>query len=218
MILWSINNENSDTFFASGGSAIGGAGIETSSAHFYVGSGALTVNGISEFKQVDLLFGSGGILLGGKAEAFSTTERLYYKSQDKQTGLSVTFDIRNGTGTLLDQDVPASGEIGTKGIYFLDYQSPVNDDYILIVGKVNNGDYPMSGVKKIGAPTAKIHYAHHDFDTGLTLGYRAYDINDSILQSGNLTEIGSGFYEADVSAIPGTYYFRVFPLTEVVHS
>lgn len=219
MIVFITNNVDLDTHFPSCGIITSGTANENVSRYTYGASGGISISGsINTPKLIDFVFGSGGIRVGGFSEGFRTIEKLCFKSQNKESGLSILFDTWDGLGNQLRTDVPAT-EVDSKGVYFLDYELPIKDNYLLMIAKEDDGDYLTPAVKKIGNPsTDKIYYADRLLRTGLTIAYKAYDINDSILQSGNLTEVGSGFYNADVTSLVGIYYFRVLPLTEVVNS
>ena len=131
----------------------------------------------------------------------NTVVRVYYKSDDLVSGKSVVFNIWDDTGTQLESNTPADGEIGSKGIYYLDITTPDKDIYLLAKASLEGQASPAPYVLRVGNPDQKVFYVDPKYRTGIVQPYEIYTLSGSVLQSGNLVESNGGFYYADVSSI-----------------
>ena len=144
-----------------------------------------------------------------KQVAQNSPLRLFYHTDGLETGQSVIFDIWNDSGIQLYDDVAAT-EIGAEGVYYLDITSPASDLYLLVVGS-NNHFYPKAEVIKVGSPNLKAFYVQGTFKAGLTIPYEIYNESDTVLASGNLTSIVSGFYSANTEGLVTPWFLEVPP-------
>jgi hypothetical protein len=131
----------------------------------------------------------------------NTVVRIYYKSDNLASGDNVVFNIWDDTGTQLSSNTPADGEIGNKGIYYLDITTPNKDVYLLAKASLENKSSPAPYVLRVGNPDQKVFYVDPKYRTGNVQPYEIYTLSGAILQSGNLFESNGGFYYADVSSI-----------------
>lgn len=138
--------------------------------------------------------------------------RIFYAADDLTSGLAVTFSIWDDSGNSLYSNVSADAEVGTEGIYYYDLITPSSDLYLLIIGS-NSGVAPEAQIVKVGTPTGKAFYVQGNFESGKIIGYEIYDSTDSILDSGNLTDIVAGFYSASTNGLAEPWFFEVFPYT-----
>jgi hypothetical protein len=144
----------------------------------------------------------------------NSTFNIFYSEKNRQSGLSVTFDIWDDFGNAHGANVP-SIEISTNGIYKLEFKVPNQNVYLLIIGTDGTHRAPM--VVQVGTPAIKkVFHVHRFFEIGKTIPYEIYGTNEAVLQSGNLTEELQGFYSADVNSLTLPYYFKVTPLTKIV--
>lgn len=141
----------------------------------------------------------------------NTSLRLYYKANNLQSGQDVVFNIWDSDGTALHVNTPADGEIGSRGIYYLDITTPNSEVYLLVKGSLSSGSNPGVSIYSVGQPLQKLFYVHGSFSTGQVLPYRIFDINADEESSGDLTEVAGGFYYADASTITNNLdlFFRV---------
>jgi hypothetical protein len=137
--------------------------------------------------------------------------RLYYKAKDLKTSQSVIFNVWDSEGTPLYADVAADGEIGSKGVYFLDITTPAVDAYLLVKGSLDDGSDVGVSIYSVGLPDQKVFYVHGAYATGQTIPYRIFDFTASDQATGNLTEVAGGFYYADVNEIESSLdlFFKV---------
>lgn len=144
----------------------------------------------------------------------NTTFNIFYSGKNRQSGLTVSFDIWDDSAGVRGSSISAT-EIGSKGVYKASFTAPNENLYLLIKG--TDGSQSSAMVVQVGAPaTRKAFHNPRFFETGQTISYAVYDESETILQSGNLTEITAGFYSADISALTVPFYFRVSPLTDIV--
>ena len=127
--------------------------------------------------------------------------RLYYKANNLKTAQNVVFNIWNSSGTVLFSDIPADGEIGGRGVYYLDITTPNYEDYLLVKASLTTGVDSSVSIYSIGRPLQKLFYVDGSLRTGRTISYRIFDINADSEAAANLTESAGGFYYADVSLI-----------------
>ncbi len=130
----------------------------------------------------------------------STVVRIYYKSDDLISDRNVIFNIWDDTGAQLESNTVADGEIGDKGIYYLDITTPDKDIYLLAKASVE-GESTAPYVMRVGNPDQKVFYVDPKYRTRIVQPYEIYTLSGSVLQSGNLFESNGGFYFADVSSI-----------------
>jgi hypothetical protein len=144
----------------------------------------------------------------------NSTFNIFYSGKNRQTGLTVTFDIWDDSGNIHGANIPGP-EISTNGVYKAEFKVPNQNLYLLIIGTDGTQKSPM--VVQVGTPAIKkVFHTHRFFETGKTIPYGVYGANEAILQSGNLTEELQGFYSADVNSLTLPYYFKVTPLTKIV--
>jgi hypothetical protein len=147
-----------------------------------------------------------------RCESTNSALRIFYAADDLTTGLSVVFSVWDDSGASLNSNQPALAEVGNEGIYYLDITTPATDKYLLIIGS-NSGVNPKAEIVKIGTPNAKAFYVHGSFKEGSEIGYEIFDSTDSLISSGILDGITSGFYSTDTQGFSEPWFFEVFPLT-----
>jgi|APSaa5957512535_1039671.scaffolds.fasta_scaffold145599_1 hypothetical protein len=147
-----------------------------------------------------------------RCESTNSALRIFYAADNLITGLSVTFNIWNDSGVPLNSNQPALSEVGSEGIYYLDITTPSTDQHLLIIGS-NSGVAPKAEIVKIGSPNSKAFYVHGSFTENITIGFDIYDSSNSIVSTGVLDEIVSGFYSTDTQGFSEPWFFEVFPLT-----
>jgi len=132
----------------------------------------------------------------------NTVVRIYYKSQNLQSGLSIEYNLWDEDGTALETGTAADGEIGNQGVYFLDFTTPNADLYVFGFAQQTNGLDPAPTVLAVGNPNpTRVFYVDSDYTEGRTIPYEIYDTDGTVYLSGNLTEHNNGFYSADVSSL-----------------
>lgn len=131
----------------------------------------------------------------------NTVVRIYYKSDDLVSGKNVIFNIWDDTGTQIETNTVADGEIGDKGIYYLDVITPNKDIYLLAKASLEDQSSPAPYVLRVGNPDQKVFYVDPKYRTRIIHPYEIYTLSGSILQSGSLFESNGGFYFADVSTL-----------------
>ena len=141
--------------------------------------------------------------------------RIYYKADALSPSVSVVFNIWNDSATQLETNTPATTEISSEGVYYLNFTTPNSDVYLLIKGSLSDDSKATPSVFKVGSPsTEKVFYVDNEFVAGKTIPYVIYDSNPTTLSSGNLTNITNGFYSVDVTALTKPWFFEVNPLIE----
>jgi hypothetical protein len=141
--------------------------------------------------------------------SISESFKIYYKADDLETGLDVSFRIWNDEGTQLSAG--SSGqEIGTDGVYYVEYVAPGTPGYLLVIG--SDGSVPKPEIIRVGTPaTPKAFYVHGYFKENQTLDYDIYDANGDSVKSGQLTSIVAGFYSTGVFGLTPPWFFQVYP-------
>lgn len=125
--------------------------------------------------------------------------RVYYKANNLESGLNVVFNIWDANGALLQSNVSADGEIGSRGVYFLDITTPSYDTYLLVKVSTNSDNGTIATVYRVGIPPVqKLFYVDGGFKTSKVHEYRIFDFSASTEQSGILDEVAGGFYSTDV--------------------
>lgn len=142
----------------------------------------------------------------------SSSLRVYYKARNLASDQDVVFNIWDDTGVSLVSNASALGEIGNRGVYYLDITTPSTSAYLLVKSSLVSGEDIASSVYAVGAPSKKAFYIHATYQTGLQLPYEIFDINTVREDTGNyLTEVAGGFYYTDVNEIDSTeeLFFKV---------
>ena len=139
--------------------------------------------------------------------------RLFYKTNNLESGQNVIFNIWDQNGSIIKSNESAT-EIGTEGVYYYDFVTPILDCYLLIVGS-NNGNFKEPEIIKSGNPSEKSFYVQGSLRSGKIIGYQIYDESNVILASGPLNDIVSGFYSADVTGLSEPWFFEVVPLVSI---
>lgn len=139
--------------------------------------------------------------------------KIYYKTHKLQTGLPVVFTIITDNGVILENNTPATTEIGSNGLYYLDFTTPNQDTYLLVKSGLLGGLDEAPIVLRCGDPSEdKLFYVEKTFKTGQSIPYCIFDLSGTILQQGNLTERFFGFYSVNINNLnEGTYFFKVDP-------
>lgn len=139
--------------------------------------------------------------------------KIYYKTHKLQTGLPVVFTIINDNGVFLELNTPANTEIGTNGLYYLNFTTPNYDTYLLVKSGISGNIDEVPLVLRCGNPSEnKLFYVEKRFQTGKTIPYNIFNITGTIIKQGNLNEDYLGFYHVNVDDLSnGTYFFRVDP-------
>ena len=114
--------------------------------------------------------------------------RLYYKAQDLRSGQDVVFNIWDNEGVQL-HSVAADGEIGSRGIYYLDITTPNYNTHILVKGSLSDGSDAGLSVYTVGFPNQKLFYTHGALQIRQTIEYTIFDINAEIQDSGLLQNL-----------------------------
>ena len=147
--------------------------------------------------------------------SINETFPIYYKTDDLLTGQSVVYDIWGDTGIIYANNTPATSEIGTHGVYYLDFTSPAVNTYLLVKVGLANGTYQRSLIIQCGDPVvSKLFYVDERFRSGMSISYEIYDLIGTIVQSGTMIDSSNGFYSIGVGALGnGTYFLKVDPYT-----
>lgn len=183
------------------GGAMSGGNAKVTPFNMDAGGGAL-VSGSSKVSPFDEI-ASGGAILKGTADVELVGEkvvRFHYKAFNLQSDQNVVFDVWDQNGVVLGAALPAI-EIDSKGVYYLDFATPLTDLYLLAKGRLAIGTKEAAIVETCGNPSETVFWADEQFRTGLITPYEIYDADGTIEQSGNLTEVAGGFYKADVSSL-----------------
>lgn len=141
----------------------------------------------------------------------NTPFELFYRAKNLAAGKNVIFNIWDDTGSHLLVDEPAT-EITPNGVYYILYTSPNADTYICVKAEIDDGTNARSQIVKVGNPTRQTFYSDTEFEDGKTFAYEIYDETPTTLQSGNLTDLGNGFYKTTASGLPSLWFFEVHPL------
>jgi hypothetical protein len=141
-----------------------------------------------------------------------TNVRLYYKSNNTASGLDVVFNLWDFDSNPILTNAPAAGEIGTKGLYHINFTTPNTDTYLVGTGEVLGGKLSEKKpiVLKVGVPEQQLFFVDAEYATGRTVPYQIYTIAGAVADSGNLSELVSGFYYTGVDALSEdlTYLFE----------
>ena len=78
------------------------------------------------------------------------SNNFYYKADDLTSGELVKFNIWNDIGDQLVVDELATSEISTQGVYYLTYEVPDYDGYLLVKGEITDGSGARGSVVKCG--------------------------------------------------------------------
>lgn len=139
--------------------------------------------------------------------------RIYYKSHSLETGKTIVFKIWDYSGGQLFNS-NATGEIGTKGVYYFDFESPNYDTYLLVKVGLLNGTYVRPIVIRCGQPAERLFYVDDNFSTGRNIAYEIYNFSGTIIKNGSLEENIEGFYNVLVNdLLEDTYFFKISPYT-----
>lgn len=134
--------------------------------------------------------------------AKNSTIRIYYKSHDLSSGLDIVFNVWDDLGTQLVTNQAATGEIGSRGLYYFDYLTPNSNTHLLVKASLPNSTFATPAVYKVGTPSQRLYFVDPKFQTSQTWAYKIYDLSGSILKSGNLNELtSSGFYYTSTSGV-----------------
>lgn len=144
-----------------------------------------------------------------KCVDLSQTFRIYYKTNALATGQNVVFNVWNHNGIQLTTNLQGT-EIGTDGVYYIQYRASSSSGYLLITGS-NNGNSLQADVVEVGGPSKKAWYVNGRFSIGQIIPYEIYDATGNAIVSGTLTNVASGFYNADVEGLPEPWFFEVYP-------
>lgn len=135
--------------------------------------------------------------------------KIYYKADDLASGLGVSFNVWDEDGVQTINGVQAT-EIGTDGVYYIEYTAPNTAGYILVIG--SDDTLPKAQVIQIGNPSEKkAFYVHGYFKEDQELDYEIYDANGDTIVSGELTSIVAGFYSTSVEGLTPPWFFEVYP-------
>lgn len=136
----------------------------------------------------------------------------YYKADDLNSGELVKFNIWNDSGAQLATDQLATSEINSQGVYYLTFNVPDYDGYLLVKGEITSGSGARGTVVKVGSPAQeKAFYIDKKFKSNLSLTYEVYDSVPTTLATGAMELIVSGFYYADVSGLVKPWFFEIYP-------
>ena len=58
--------------------------------------------------------------------------RIYYKARNLASGQDVVFNVWTAAGVPITINAAADGEIGSRGVYYLDITTPNENVYILV--------------------------------------------------------------------------------------
>lgn len=142
----------------------------------------------------------------------NTQNNFYYKADDLNSGELVKFNIWNDSGGQLASDQLATSEINSQGVYYLAFNVPDYDGYLLVKGETTGGSGARGAVVKVGNPAQeKAFYIDKKFKSNLFLEYEVYDDVPTTLASGNMTPIIAGFYSADVTGLLKPWFFEIYP-------
>ena len=121
--------------------------------------------------------------------SINETFPIYYKMDDLLTGQSVVYDIWGDTGIIYANNTPATSEIGTHGVYYLDFTSPAVNTYLLVKVGLANGTYQRSLIIQCGDPVvSKLFYVDERFRSGMSISYEIYDLIGNIVQNGTMID------------------------------
>jgi len=140
----------------------------------------------------------------------SDTVRFFYKTDNLASGQNVIFNIWDGTGGVIVSNALPDAEVGTEGVYYIDVVAPDANTYLLTIAS-NDGLSPESQVVKVGNPSLKAWYVQGAFEGGRQIAYEIYDSTDTVLSSGFLTNVVSGFYYAETQGLAEPHFFEVYP-------
>ena len=136
----------------------------------------------------------------------------YYKADDLNSGELVKFNIWNDSGNQLASDQLATSEINSQGVYYLTFNVPDYDGYLLVKGETTCGSGARGTVVKVGNPAQeKVFYIDKKFKSNIVLEYEVYDDVPIILASGDMTPIIAGFYSANVTGLLKPWFFEIYP-------
>ena len=139
--------------------------------------------------------------------------KIYYKADDLETGLSIVYNIWDDQGNTLATNTPATAEVGTRGIYYLEFTTPSSDVYVFVKAGLSNNTKNVPIILRVGSPVVqKLFFVDPAFVASKVISYQIFDISVIVAASGNLTDENNGFYSTDVSSLSnGTYFFEVIP-------
>ena len=151
--------------------------------------------------------------------------RVYYKTRNLTSGQDVVFSIWTSGGLPIVENVAADGEIGDRGVYYLDITTPDENTYLLVKGSLASGEDVATSVYAVGSPSRKAFYVDPRYQTGKSIRYTIFDINAAKeVHNKPLTDVAGGFYYADINEIDSQedlffkvgHYITQFDLRQLV--